>query len=45
MMDSDKLFVVIAVIAVIFAGLFVYLIFLDRKIHRLEKSRKDKTDV
>jgi len=39
---SGKIFVVVAVLAVIMAGLFVYLFFLDRKIRKLEKQLKEK---
>lgn len=34
---EDKMFVVVLVIAVIFAGLFVYLLSLDRQTKKLEK--------
>ena len=37
-MDSGKLFVVIAVLAVILIGLIAYLVFLDRKVSKLEKQ-------
>jgi CcmD family protein len=45
MIDSDKLFVVVAVIAIIFVGLLIYLFSLDRKIHRLEKRLNEKSDL
>lgn len=35
---NEKIYVVVAVLATILAGLFVYIIRLDRKITRLEKS-------
>jgi CcmD family protein len=35
---SGKIYVVVAVVVVILAGLFSYLIYLDRKISRLEKK-------
>jgi hypothetical protein len=38
MHSNGKLFVVIAVILVILAGLFIYLIFLDKKMTKLEKN-------
>jgi CcmD family protein len=38
----DKIFVVAAVLAVIVAGLFVYLFYLDRKLKKLEKQMKEK---
>ena len=37
---SGKIYVVVAVVAVIVAGLLVYLISLDRKMSRLEKEIK-----
>lgn len=42
MEDSGKLFVVIAVLAVILTGIFVYLFFLDRKVKKLEKQVEEK---
>jgi CcmD family protein len=39
---SGKIFVVVAVLAVIMAGLFVYLFWLDRKVKKLEKQLKEK---
>lgn len=41
MRSSGKIYVVVAVIVVIVAGLFIYLVNLDRKISKLEKN-KDK---
>ena len=38
MRSNGKIYVVIAVILVIFAGLIIYLIRLDRKISKLEKN-------
>jgi CcmD family protein len=35
---SGKIYVVVAVVVVILAGLFSYLIYLDKKISRLEKK-------
>ena len=40
MRSNGKIYVVVAVLATIFAGIFVYLILLDRKITRLEKTNK-----
>ena len=40
-MEENKLFVVIAVIALIFTGLAVHLLMLDRKIRRMEKTLKE----
>jgi CcmD family protein len=36
--SNGKIFVVVAVLMIILAGLFVYLISLDRKLSRLEKN-------
>jgi heme/copper-type cytochrome/quinol oxidase subunit 2 len=38
--SNGKIYVVVMVIATIFAGLFGYLIYLDRKISKSEKSKK-----
>lgn len=38
--QSGKIYVVVAVIAVIFAGIIAFLFFLERKIHKLEKDLK-----
>jgi CcmD family protein len=40
--QSGKIYVVILVIAIIFAGILTYLILLDRKISKLEKEFKVK---
>jgi len=40
MRSNGKIYVVVTVLATIFAGLFVYLIILDRRITKLEKSKK-----
>lgn len=40
MRADGKIYVVVAVIAVVLAGLVVYLVTLDRKIGRLEKEMK-----
>jgi CcmD family protein len=37
-----KIFVVVTVLAVIMAGIFIYLFFLDRKVRKLEKQLKDR---
>ncbi|CCH55236.1 hypothetical protein BN8_04480 [Fibrisoma limi BUZ 3] len=39
---DGKIWVVVAVIAVVFAGIITYLIQLDRKIGKLENEVKDK---
>lgn len=38
METSDKMFVVVLVISIIFVGLFVYLMSIDRKTRRLTKE-------
>jgi CcmD family protein len=38
MRSNGKIYVVVAVLMIILAGLFVYLISLDRKLSRLEKN-------
>jgi CcmD family protein len=43
-MIANKLFIVIASLVTIFAGLIIYLVSLDRKISKLEKQLKDKQD-
>lgn len=43
MEDNGKIFVVVAVLAVIMAGLFLYLFVIDRKIAKLEKTLKEKS--
>ena len=40
MYSEGKIYVVVAVLSIIFAGLAIYLIMLDRKISKLEKNRK-----
>ena len=39
MRSNGKIYVVVAVLATIFAGIFAYLVYLDRKITRLEKNK------
>lgn len=36
--ENGKIYVVVAVVVIIFIGLFVYLISLDKKVSRLEKK-------
>ena len=36
---NGKIYVVVVVLATIFAGIFAYLVYLDRKISRLEKEK------
>lgn len=40
MRSNGKIYVVVVVLATIFAGIFAYLVSLDRKITRLEKEKK-----
>lgn len=40
MRSNGKIYVVVTVLATIFAGIFVYLVYLDRKISRLEKENQ-----
>ena len=39
---ENKIYIVVAVLAVILAGIFVYLYFIDRKIGKIEKELKEK---
>ena len=39
--SDGKIYVVIAVLLVIFTGIVAYLVHLDRKLKRLEKNQKD----
>ncbi len=36
--SDNKLFVVVAVVAVIFTGIVLYLLFIDKKVGRIEKQ-------
>lgn len=39
LLDSEnKIYVVVLVLATIFAGIFLYLVYLDRKISKIEKK-------
>ena len=38
---DGKIYVVIAVLGIIFVGLIIYLIYLDKKISRLEKRNRE----
>ncbi len=40
MRSNGKIYVVVTVLATIFAGIFAYLVILDRKISKLEKENK-----
>jgi CcmD family protein len=43
MEEYGKIFVVVAVLAVILAGIFVYLFTIDRKVRNLEKEIEEKS--
>lgn len=40
--ENGKIYVVVAVVAVIFAGIIVYLISIDRKVSKIEKQLNNK---
>lgn len=40
--SSGKIYVVVAVLAIVFIGLLLYLISIDRKISRIEKKENQK---
>ncbi len=42
MLENGKIFVVVAVLAVILVGIFIYLFTIDRKVTKLEKEVEDK---
>ena len=44
MLENGKIFVVVAVLALILAGIFVYLFTIDRKISKLEEEVKKHSD-
>jgi bacteriorhodopsin len=41
MRANGKLYVVVGVMAIIFIGLFIYLLIIDRKLSRMERGSKD----
>jgi CcmD family protein len=41
MESYGKIFVVVAVLAIILTGVFVYLYFIDRNLSKLEKQKED----
>jgi CcmD family protein len=43
MESYGKIFVVVAVLAVILVGVFVYLFTIDRKLRKLEKEMEEKS--
>jgi CcmD family protein len=43
MEQYGKIFVVVAVLAVILCGIFLYLFTIDRKLRKLEKEIEEKT--
>lgn len=44
MRSSGKIYVVVAVLAIIMAGLLIYLISIDRKVGKMEKELKSKIE-
>jgi CcmD family protein len=42
MLENGKIFVVVAVLALILIGIFVYLFSIDRKVTKLEKEVKER---
>ena len=42
MLANEKIFVVVAVLALILVGIFVYLFTIDRKVTKLEKEVEEK---
>lgn len=42
MRSDGKIYVVVAVMAIVFAGVAVYLFMMDRKLSRMEKMLKEK---
>jgi CcmD family protein len=42
MRSEGKIYVVVAILLIIFAGLIVYLVMLDRKVTRIEKKLPEK---
>ncbi len=42
MESYGKIFVVVAVLAIILVGIYIYLFLIDRRITKLEKEVKDK---
>lgn len=42
MLANGKIFVVVAVLALILVGIFIYLFTIDKKVTRLEKEVKEK---
>jgi len=45
MEQYGKIFVVVAVLAIILVGIFVYLFTIDRKVRKLEKEIKEKSTI
>lgn len=41
-MGPSKIIIVVAVLAIILAGIFIYMFFLDRKIEKLRKNLEEK---
>jgi CcmD family protein len=42
MLANGKIFVVVAVLALILVGIFIYLFTIDRKVNKLEKEVEEK---
>lgn len=40
--ENGKIYVVVAVVAVIFAGIIIYLISIDKKVSKIEKQLNNK---
>lgn len=43
MFSSGKIYVVVGVVSIILTGIFTYLIWIDRKVAKMEKEIKDKS--
>lgn len=43
MFSSGKIYVVVGVVSIILTGIFTYLIWIDRKVSKMEKEIKDKS--
>jgi preprotein translocase subunit SecG len=40
--NTGKIYVVVAVLSIVFLGIVIFLIFLDRKIHKIEIQNKNE---
>jgi CcmD family protein len=43
MRSNGKIYVVVAVVGIVFLGIIVYLVRIDRKISRMEKNQKQQS--